>query len=67
MQENKVFWHVYHIVICAMLCVSFLSKSKVTNVFPKHILSKTYSKINSSKEEIAFSGDSKKLLVQRFV
>ena len=49
-----------------MLCVSFSSKSKVTNVFPKHILPKTYSKINSRKEEIVFSGDSKKLLVQRF-
>ena len=27
-----------YIVICAMLCVSFLSNSKATNVFLKHIL-----------------------------
>ena len=27
-----------YIVICATLCVSFSSKSKATNVFPKHIL-----------------------------
>ena len=37
-QAKKVFdtWH--YIVICIMLCVSFLSKSKAANVFPKHIL-----------------------------
>ena len=28
----------YYIVICATLCVSFSSKLKATNVFPKHIL-----------------------------
>ena len=28
----------YYIVICTTLCVSFLSKSQATNVFPKHIL-----------------------------
>ena len=28
----------YYIVICATLCISFSSKSKATNVFPKHIL-----------------------------
>ena len=28
----------YYIVICATLCVSFSSKSKAINVFPKYIL-----------------------------
>ena len=28
----------YYIVFCATFCVSFLSKLKATNVFPKHIL-----------------------------
>ena len=28
----------YYIVICATLCLSFSSKSKAANVFPKHIL-----------------------------
>ena len=28
----------YYIVVCAILCLSFSSKSKATNVFPKHIL-----------------------------
>ena len=28
----------YYIVTCATLCVSFSSKSKAVNVFPKHIL-----------------------------
>ena len=28
----------YYIVTCATLCVSFSSKSKAINVFPKHIL-----------------------------
>ena len=38
-QEKKFFWHVIlHIVTCATLCVSFLSKSEAINVFPKHIL-----------------------------
>ena len=38
-QEKKIFWHVIlHIVTCATLCVSFLSKSEAINVFPKHIL-----------------------------
>ena len=27
----------YYIVLCATFCVSFSSKSKTTNVFPKHI------------------------------
>ena len=27
-----------YIVICATLCVSFSSKLKATNVFPKHVL-----------------------------
>ena len=37
-QRKKVFWHVILHSKCAMLCVSFLSKSKAINVFPKHIL-----------------------------
>ena len=33
------FWHItYYIAICATLCVSFWSKSKATDVFPKNIL-----------------------------
>ena len=38
-QGKKVFWHmILHIVTCATLCVSFSSKQKAINVFPKHIL-----------------------------
>ena len=35
---RKSFDTCYYIVICATLCVSFSSKLKAINVFPKHIL-----------------------------
>ena len=56
----------YYIVLCATLCVSFPSKLKTT-VFPKHTEIGTTWSINSSKEEIVLSRDSKELFVQRFV
>ena len=37
-QAKKVFWHKYYTVICAMLCVSFSSKFKASNIILKHIL-----------------------------
>ena len=37
-RERKSFDTRYYIVLCATLCVSFSSKLKATNVFPKHIL-----------------------------
>ena len=37
-RRRKSFNTWYYIVICATLCVSFSSKLKATNVFPKHIL-----------------------------
>ena len=37
-RARKFFDTWYYIVTCATLCVSFLSKSEVINVFPKHIL-----------------------------
>ena len=37
-RERKSFDTRYYIVVCATLCVSFSSKLKATNVFPKHIL-----------------------------
>ena len=36
-QGKKIFDTWYYIVTCAMLCVSFSSKSKAFNVFPKYI------------------------------
>ena len=35
---RKSFDTCYYIVLCATLCVSFSSKSKATNIFPKHLL-----------------------------
>ena len=35
--KGRVFWHMI-LHSCATLCVSFSSKSKAINVFPKHIL-----------------------------
>ena len=67
-QRKKIFWHVILHSKCATLCVSFSSKSKVIKCF-----SKTYSEIkstwsiNSSKEELVLSRDSKELFVQRFM
>ena len=57
----------YYIVTCAMLCISFSSKLKATNVFPKHSEIESTWPINSSKEEIALSRDSKELFVQLFM
>ena len=37
-RRKKSFDTWYYIAICATLCVSFWSKLKATNVFPKHIL-----------------------------
>ena len=43
----------YNIVICATLCVNFLSKSRVTNVFPKNILkSKTGDKLIQATKKL---------------
>ena len=52
----------YYIVTCAMLCVSFSSKSKAINVFPKHSEIKSMWPIKSSKEKIVLSCDSKNYL-----
>ena len=44
-RERKSFDTWYYIVTCATLCVSFSSKSKASNIFPKQILkSKTLGK-----------------------
>ena len=60
----------YYIVICATLSVSFWSKLKATNVFPKHILKSKGcdQSIQASKKLIvlSLSCDSKELFVQRF-
>ena len=50
-----------------MLCVSFSSKSKAINVSPKHFEIKSRWPINSSKEKIDLSHDSKELFEQCFV
>ena len=50
-----------------MLCVSFSSKSKAINVFPKHSEIESSWPINLRKEEIVLSRDSKELFVQRFM
>ena len=43
----------YYIVTCATICVSFSSKSKAINVFPKHISEiKSMWPINSSKKKL---------------
>ena len=57
----------YYIVTCATLCVSFSSKSKAINVFPKHSEIKSTLPIKSSKEEIVLPRDSKELFEQRLV
>ena len=49
----------YYIVTCATLCVRFSSKSKATNVFPKHSKIESRLSMNSNKEEIVLSHDSK--------
>ena len=36
--EKKSFDASYYIVTCETLCVSFSSKTRAINVFPKHIL-----------------------------
>ena len=36
--EESILIRGSYIVLCATLCVTFSSKSKATNVFPKHIL-----------------------------
>ena len=49
---RKAFGTWYNIVICAMLCVNFFSKSKATNISPKHILkSKALDKINQARKK----------------
>ena len=50
-----------------MLCVSFSSKSKAINVFPKHSEIKSTLPIKSSKEEIVLPRDNKELFEQRLV
>ena len=57
----------YCIVICARLCVSFLSKSKATNAFPKHLLKSKECDNSIQASEKVFSHDSKELSVQWFV
>ena len=43
----------YYIVTCAMLCLSFWSKSKAINVFPKHILkSKACDQSNQARKKL---------------
>ena len=66
-RRRKSFDTWYYIVICATLCVRFSSKSKATNVFPKHSEIQSKWSINSSKEEIVLSRDSKELFVRRFL
>ena len=45
--------HMILIVTCAMLCVSFSSKSKTINVFPKHILkSKAHEQSNQAIKKL---------------
>ena len=50
---RKSFDKWYYIVICATLCVRFSSKSKATNIFPKHILkSKSRDKSNQAGKKL---------------
>ena len=66
--KRKFFDMWYYTVTSATLCVSFSSKSKAINVFPKHISEiKSMWPINSSKKEIVLSRDSKELYLQCFV
>ena len=45
----------YYIVTCATLCVSFSSKSKAINVFPKHILkSKARDQSNQARMKLIY-------------
>ena len=57
----------YYLVTCAMLCLIFSSKLKAINVFPKHSEIEGLWPINSKKEELVLSHDSKELFVQRFM
>ena len=66
-QGKKVFWHVIlHSYLCNTLCKFFIK-------IEGKCFSKTFSEIegtwpiNSRKEEIVLSSDSKELFVQRFV
>ena len=44
-------WH--NIALCATLCINFSSKSKATNVFPKHILkSKARDKLIQARKKL---------------
>ena len=45
----------------------FLSKSKLTTVLQKHIVSSSTWLIETSKEEVVLLHDNKELFVQRFV
>ena len=50
---KKVFWQVILHSSCAMFCVSFSSKLKAINVFPKHILkSKTCDQSNRARKKL---------------
>ena len=67
-QGKKVLWHVIlHSYLCSALCRFFIENES------NWCFSKTYSEIkstwpiNSRKEEIVLSRDSKELFVQRFV
>ena len=53
-----------YVVTCATLEEIFSSQSKAINVFAKHSEIKSMWPINSSKEEIVLSHDSKELFVQ---
>ena len=64
-RERKSFDAGYYIVTCATVSTSFLLKSKAINVFPKLSEIESMWPINSSKEEIVLSHDSKELLVQQ--
>ena len=52
-QVRKSFDSWYNTVICATLCVNFSSKSKATNVSPKHILkSKARDKLIQARKKL---------------
>ena len=54
-RERKCFDPWYYIVTCATLCVSFSSKSKAINIFPKQILkSKTRDQSTQKRKELFF-------------
>ena len=50
-----------------MLCVSFSSKLKAINVFPKHILKSKARDQSIQESKKLLSRDNKELFVQRFV